>query len=73
MEPNKITDSRKSAKYAMGLVIFAILLVVAIKFPLPRSRQSPNILTDASNLVAGSLEKFALLSGQSGQRSVGST
>lgn len=73
MQQNKITIPRKFA-YFIGFVIFAILLILAIKFPFSESTSSPNAaFTENSSLIAGSLEKFALLSGQSGQRSVGST
>ena len=63
----------KKLVYVTGLVVFAVLLILAVRFPLFRSGQSPNTSIDASNLVAGSPEKFALLSGQDGRRSVGST
>ena len=68
MKLNELAIPKKLV-YVIGFVIFAILLILAVQFPLSRSRQSRN----ASNLVAGSPEKFALLSGQGGQRSVGST
>ncbi len=73
MQQNKITIPRKFA-YAAGFVVFAILLVLAIKFPLSGQATSSNAaFTENPILIAGSLEKFSLLSGQSGQRSVGST
>lgn len=73
MEQNRTILPRKFA-YVIGFVIFAALLVLAIKFPLSESATSPNVaFTKDSILIAGSPEKFALLSGQSGQRSVGST
>ena len=72
MKVNDFTVSKKLV-YVIGFVIFAILLILAFRFPLSRSGQSPNTSTDASHLVAGSPEKFALLSGQGGQRSVDST
>lgn len=73
MRQNRTILPRKLA-YAIGFVIFAILLALAIKFPLPESASSPSTIpTDGSNFIAGSPEKFALLSGKSGQRSVGST
>ena len=72
MKPNENTISRKLI-YALGFVIFVILLILAARFPLSRLGQSPNTSIDASNLVAGSPEKFAFLSGQGGQRSIGST
>ena len=73
MQQNEITASRKTVNYTIGFVILVILLVVAIKFPLSGSGQSPNTSFDSSDLVAGSPEKFALLSGQGEQRSIGST
>ncbi len=73
MQQNKTTIPRKFA-YAIGFVIFVVLLVLAIRFPFSESAPSPNAaFTGGSNLIAGSPEKFALLSGQSSQRSVGST
>ena len=72
MKVNEFTVPKKLG-YAIGFVIFAILLILAVQFPLSRSRQSPNPSMDASNLVAGSSAKFDFLSGQGGQRSVGST
>ena len=63
----------KKLVYMIALVIFAVLLILAVRFPLSRSGQSPNTFIDASNLVAGSPEKFALLSGQNGRGSIGST
>ena len=73
MNQNKITVSKKLI-YAIGFVLFATLLILAIRFPLSGSGRSPNAASiEGSGLEAGSAEKFALLSGQSGQRSVGST
>ena len=73
MRQNEITISKKLV-YVIGFVIFAILLILAVRFPLSRSGQTPDAAsTEASDLAAGSAEKFALLSGQGGQRSVGST
>ncbi len=74
MQQNETTVSGKNLHYAIGLVIFVILLVLAIKFPLFGSGHSPNAaFTDGTDLPAGSPEKFAWLSGQGGERSVGST
>ena len=73
MKQAETTVSRKNLHYAIGLVIFVILLVLAIQFPLSKFGQSQNTSIDASKLVAGSAEKFAFLSGQGAQRSVGST
>jgi hypothetical protein len=74
MQQNEITVSRKPIIYAIGFLIFAFLLILAIKFSFSRSGHSPNaVSTEDSELAAVSLEKFALLSGQGGQRSVGST
>ena len=72
MKPTELIISRKLV-YAIGFVIFVILLILAVRFPLSRLGQSPNTSIDSSNLVAGSAKKFAFLSGQGGQRSVGST
>lgn len=68
MKQNAIIISRKLI-YALGFVIFAILVMLAVRSPLSGLGQSSN----TSNLVAGSPEKFDLLSGKGGQRSVGST
>ena len=68
MKQNEFIISRKLI-YALGFVIIAILLILAVRFPLSGLGQSSN----TSNLVAGSPEKFAFLSGQGGERSIGST
>ena len=67
MNQNKITVPRKLF-YAIGFVIFAALLVLAVRFPLSGSGQSQEAAS-----TEGSAEKFAFLSGQGTQRSVGST
>lgn len=72
MKQNEIIISRKHI-YALGFVIFAILLILVVRFPFSGLGLSPNTSIDSSNLVAGSPEKFAFLSGHGGQRSVGST
>ena len=74
MKQAEITVSKKSIYYAIGFVIFMILLVLAIKFPLSGSVHSPNAAAiEDSDRPPGSPEKFTLLSGQGGERSVGST
>ena len=74
MKQTEVTVSRKPANYAIGFVIFVLLLVLAIKFPFSGSGHSPNATSiEDSDFTAGSPEKFALLSGQGGERSVGST
>ena len=70
MKQTEITVSKKAVNYAIGSVIFVILLVLSIKFPLSGSDAAS---IEDSDLTAGSPEKFALLSGQGGERSVGST
>ena len=73
MKQNKISGPRKFV-YGIGVVVFAILLVLAIKFPLTDSpRASHAASAEGPTFAAGSAERFALLSGRSGQRSVGST
>ena len=73
MNQNKITVSRKLV-YAIGLVIFGILLILAVRFPFSRSGQSLDAASiEGSDPSAGSAEKFTFLSGQGAQRSVGST
>lgn len=73
MNQNKITVSRKLV-YAVGIVIFAALLILAIRFLLSGSGQSSDAASiEAPDLAAGSAERFAFLSGQGAQRSVGST
>lgn len=71
MKQHEISVRRKLV-YAGGFVIFAVLLVLAIRFPLAISGK-PSDAAAIDGPPAGSVEKFALLSGQSGQRSVGST
>ena len=72
MSRNEITGPPRKLVYAIaiGAVLLGIIISVSV-----RKSQRPSI--DASvqsdNLATGSAEKFALLSGQSGQRSVGST
>lgn len=74
MKPTETKVSKKSIYYAIGLVIFVILLVLAIQSPLSILGLPPNAETMGSpDFIAGSPERFALLSGQGGQRSVGST
>ena len=74
MKQTEIAVSKKSINYAIGFAIFVILLVLAIKFPLSGSIHSPNAASiEDPDLPAGSPEKFALLSGQGGERTVGST
>ena len=73
MKRNEIVASRKLV-YAIGFVIFVALLILAVRFPLSRLEQSPDATSiKGSDLAAGSAEKFAFLSGQGAQRSVGST
>ena len=74
MKQTGIVASRKPSYYAIRFVIFAILLILAIRFPLSGSGRSPHPEPmNGSDLVAGSPEKFALLSGRGGERSIGST
>ena len=64
----------KNLVYAFGFVIFVALLILAVRFPLTRLGQSPDAVSiKSSDLVPGSAEKFAFLSGQGAQRSIGST
>jgi len=73
MNQKQITVPRKLV-YALGFAIFVVLLILAVRFPLSRSARSTDAASMAgSNLPAGSAEKFAFLSGQGTQRSVGST
>ena len=72
MSKNEITVPRKLVyAIAIGAVLLGSIISVSIK-----ESQNPlgagSSATSAS-LPAGSAEKFALLSGQTGQRSVGST
>ena len=74
MNETRIIASKKPSYYAIKFMIFAILLILAIRFPLSGSGRSPHPEPmNGSDLVAGSPEKFALLSGQGGDRSIGST
>jgi len=71
MSKNEITVPRKLVN---GIAIGAVLLGIIISMNIWKSqRPSTDASVQSANLAAGSAEKFALLSGQSGQRSVGST
>ena len=71
MSKNEITVPRK---FVYAIAIGAVLLGIIFSVSVWKSqRPSANASIQSANLAAGSAEKFALLSGQSGQRSVGST
>ena len=72
MNSTEIVISKKLV-YALtiGLVILVAVLLFGGKLSIPGFGQSNNV--SSTNLVAGSQEKFACLSGQGEQRSVGST
>ena len=72
MNSTEIVISKKLV-YALtiGLVILVAVLLFGGKLSIPGFGQSNNV--SSTNLVAGSQEKFAFLSGQGSQRSVGST
>ncbi len=55
---------------AIGAVFLGIIISVSVW---GSRRPSTDASVQSANLPAGSAEKFAILSGQSGQRSVGST
>ncbi len=72
MNTKEIVISKKTVYIiALALVILASLLLFGGKLSIPGFRKSNNV--SSTNLVAGSQEKFAFLSGQGSQRSVGST
>lgn len=74
MNQNEIKVPRKIINATIiALVILAALFLSRGEFAFLGFEQSQNTSESASNLPAGSAEKFALLSGRSGQRSVGST
>ncbi len=71
MSKNEITVPRKFVyAIAIGTVLLGIIISVSVW---KSQRPSTDASVQIANLPAGSAEKFALLSGQSGQRSVGST
>ena len=72
MNSTEIVISRKLV-YAVitGLLILVALLLFGEKLSIPGFGQSDN--ASSTELAAGSQEKFAFLSGQGSQRSVGST
>jgi len=72
MNTKEIVISRKAVyTTALMLVILAAFLLFGGKFRAPGFGQLDNRVN--TNLVDGSREKFAFLSGKGGQRSVGST
>ena len=78
MSSNKIVVSKKlvyGVAVAVGILIFILLFGGKFSaFSFGRSQNTSGTGTvDSTKLVAGSVEKFAFLSGQTGQRSVGST
>ena len=61
-------------KLIYAIAIGAVFLGIIISLGVWESeRRSTDAFVQSANLVAGSEAKFAFLSGQSGQRSVGST
>lgn len=73
MRQQEIRVSKKLV-YVIGFVIFVALLILAVRFPPSGSREFPEATsTEGSVLAAGSTGKFAFLSGQGAQRSIGST
>ena len=71
MSRNETTLPRK---LIYAIAIGAVLLGTFISVSVWESQRPPiNASVQSANLAAGSEEKFALLSGQNGQRSVGST
>lgn len=71
MSTNETTRPRKlTYAIAAGAVLLGIFISVSV---LVSQRPPGNASVQSANLVAGSPEKFAFLSGQGGERSVGST
>ena len=71
-------DEIKVSKKAINATIIALVLLTGLifswkEFSIPSTDQPQNDNEIASPLTAGSEEKFNLLSGQGGERSVGST
>ena len=74
MKQTEMRVARKPIYYSIAFVILVILLALAIKYPFSGAGNSPKTTSmRGSNFAAGSPEKFTLLSGQGGKRSVGST
>ena len=72
MNTKEIVISKKTVYIiALALVILASLLLFGGKLSIPGFGQSNNVSN--TEMVAGSQEKFAFLSGKGSQRSVGST
>ena len=76
MSPNEIAVSRKLV-YGVSVTLGIILLLLLFggklsAFGFGRSQNAASAVDD-TRLAAGSAEKFAYLSGQGEQRSVGST
>jgi len=72
MNSTEIVISKKLVYVVtIGLVFLAVILVFGGRLSIPGFQQTNNV--SSANLVAGSREKFAFLSGQGSQRSVGST
>ena len=71
MSRNETTLPRK---LIYAIAIGAVLLGTIISVSVWVSQRSPiNASVQGANLIAGSPEKFAFLSGQGGERSIGST
>ena len=72
MNTREIVISKKTVYIiVLALVILVAVLLFAEKISIFGFGQSNNV--SSANLAAGSQEKFAFLSGQGSQRSVGST
>jgi hypothetical protein len=72
MNSTEIVMSKKLVYIiAIGLVLLTAFLAFGGRLSILGSRQPDH--TSGADLVAGSQEKFAFLSGQGSQRSVGST
>ena len=71
MSRNETTLPRKLIyAIAIGAVLLGIIFSVRVW---KSQRSSTNASIQSANLTAGSAEKFAFLSGQGGERSIGST
>jgi len=74
MRRNEFTVFRKLINaLIIAVVILAALLLSRGEFAFLGLGRSQDTADGASSLAAGSAEKFALLSGQGGERSIGST
>lgn len=72
MNTKEIGVSKKTVyTIGLGLILLVAVLLLGGKLSVPGFGQPDEVVS--TNLIDGSPEKFAFLSGKGGQRSVGST